>query len=279
LIGGIGASIAWTGWRRAAFIALAAALLLPSFGVDAGAKTFKNVPLPRPRPQLVDTTPTATASATPAPSAAGDPPATPATVIAKPAKPAFKASANSRFTPDQQEALATISDYFNGFRTMEGQFIQFGPNGEQSEGVFFISKPGKIRFHYRPPVKLDVIADGRTVAVRDNRTMTQDYYPLSKTPLRYLLADHVDLTSDKVVSDVREEPDLIAIVIVEKTTFVDGKLTLIFDRKTFELRQWIVTDAQGLNTSVAIYNVATGKQPDPGLFKITYLQGPSLNGR
>jgi outer membrane lipoprotein-sorting protein len=280
LIGGIGASIAWRGWRRIAYIALAAALLMPGLE-SSGAKTFRNVPLPRPRPQFVDATPTA--SATPAPEATADPdPAAATTAVtapAKPPKPAFKASANSRFTPEQQEALATISDYFNGFRTMEGQFIQFGPNGEQSEGVFFISKPGKIRFHYRPPVKLDVIADGRTVAVRDNRTMTQDYYPLSKTPLRYLLADHVDLTSDKVVSDVREEPDLIAIVIVEKTAFVDGKLTLIFDRRTFELRQWIVTDAQGLNTSVAIYNVATGKQPDPGLFKITYLQGPNLNGR
>ena len=155
---------------------------------------------------------------------------------------------------------------------MEGQFIQFGPNGEQSEGVFFISRPGKIRFHYRPPVKLDVIADGGTVAVRDNRTMTQDFYPLSKTPLRYLLAEHVDLDlGPGLVSEVREEPDLIAVVIVEKTAFVDGKLTLIFDRKTYELRQWIVTDAQGLNTSVAIYNVAIGKQPDPGLFKITYL--------
>ena len=277
MIGGIGASIAWRSWRHAATIALAAAFLLPSFGEPAGAKTFKNVPLPRPRPQLVDATPTA--SATPAPTATEDPPATPAAAPAKPPKRVFKASANSRFTPEEQEALATITDYFNGFRTMEGQFIQFGPNGEQSEGVFFISKPGKIRFHYRPPVKLDVIADGRTIAVRDNRTMTQDYYPLSKTPLRYLLADHVDLTSDKIVSEVREEPDLIALVIVEKSAFVDGKLTLIFDRKTFELRQWIVTDAQGLNTSVAIYNVATGKQPDPGLFKITYLQGPNLNGR
>ena len=93
---------------------------------------------------------------------------------------------------------------------MEGQFIQFGPHGEQSEGVFFISRPGKIRFHYRPPVKLDVISDGHNVAVRDNRAMTQDFYPLSKTPLRYLLADQIDLTSDKLVRQVRASPTLIA---------------------------------------------------------------------
>ena len=53
-----------------------------------------------------------------------------------------------------------------------------------------------------------------------------------------------------------------------------GVMKYVFDRKSHDLKQWIVTDAQGLNTSVAIYNVSTGKQPDPGLFKITYLDPP-----
>ncbi|MEX0851835.1 MAG: outer-membrane lipoprotein carrier protein LolA [Bauldia sp.] len=174
-----------------------------------------------------------------------------------------------RFTRDQQITLANINGYFNSFRTMEGQFIQFGPNGEQSEGVFFLSRPGKIRFHYQPPARLDVIADGSSVAINDTRSNTQDLYPLSKTPLRYLLAERIDLTSSGLVDALREEPDLISLVIVEKSSLVEGKLTLIFDRKSYELRQWIVTDAQGLDTSVAIYNVSTGKRPDPSLFRIT----------
>jgi outer membrane lipoprotein-sorting protein len=186
-------------------------------------------------------------------------------------------SANSPFTPTQQVALTNISQRFNSFDTMEGEFIQVGPRGEQSEGVFVIDKPGKIRFHYKPPVKLDVISDGRSVAIRDNRAQTQDLYPLSKTPLRYLLSDRIDLTSSKIVDRVREENDLISLEIIEKGALVKGKLTLIFDRDTYELRQWIVTDAQGLSTSVAIYNTATGKKPDPGLFRI-YIS-PNTNRR
>src|SRR5690606_36099036 len=136
----------------------------------------------------------------------------------------------------------------------------------ESQGVFFISRPGKIRFQYKPPVRLDVIADGRSVAIRDNKAQTQDLYPLSKTPLRYLLDRNVNLAS--VVSDIRVEPALISATIVEKSKLVEGKLTLISDRQTYELRQWLVTDAQGLNTSVAIYNTTTGKKPDPALFRI-----------
>ncbi|MHA1158852.1 MAG: LolA family protein [Alphaproteobacteria bacterium] len=177
-------------------------------------------------------------------------------------------SSTSRFTREEQITLARISQNFNSFRLMEGQFIQFGPSGEQSEGVFFLSKPGRIRFHYRPPVRLDIIADGSTVAIKNNKAQTQDMYPLSKTPLRYLLADRIDLTSDNLVSEMRTEPDLISLTIVERSRFAEGSLTLIFDQRTYQLRQWVVTDAQGLNTSVAIYNTATGKRQDRSMFRI-----------
>jgi outer membrane lipoprotein-sorting protein len=177
-------------------------------------------------------------------------------------------SPNSSFSREEQFLLANINRYFNSFRLMEGKFIQFGPDGSQSEGVFFLSRPGKIRFHYKPPVKLDIIANGSTVAVKNSRARTQDMYPLSKTPLRYLLSKKIDLTSDQLISTIQVEPDLISLVIIEQSKLVQGALTLIFDRKTYELRQWVVTDAQGLNTSVALYSVATGRKQDQTLFLI-----------
>ena len=181
------------------------------------------------------------------------------------------------FSGDQAATLKKINDYFNSIRTMQGRFIQFGPNGEQSDGIFFISRPGKIRFHYNPPVKMDVICDGNQVAIRDSKMMTQDLYPLSKTPLRYLLADRIDLTSADIVRQVVEEPDLISLILTQESSLGDGSLRLIFDNKTLELRQWVVTDAQGLDTSVAVYDVEVGRPPDPKNFKIDYyLPGSKL---
>ncbi|MBN9020402.1 MAG: outer-membrane lipoprotein carrier protein LolA [Rhizobiales bacterium] len=182
--------------------------------------------------------------------------------IARPAQAAFSAT--------QAATLKQINNYFNSIRTMQGRFIQFGPNGEQSEGVFFISRPGKLRFHYSPPVKMDVICDGNQVAVRDSKMMTQDLYPLSKTPLRYLLADRIDLTSSDIVQKLVEEPDLISLILAQDPNLGDGSLKLIFDKQNLELRQWVVTDAQGLDTSVAIYDVELGRPADPKNFKIDY---------
>lgn len=174
----------------------------------------------------------------------------------------------SGLSPQQKESLAAINRYFNSVRTLDGEFVQFGPDGEKSGGEFHMSRPGKIRFIYAKPSALDIIADGTDVVVRDIRNQTQDLYPLSKTPLRFLLADHIDLTSEANVTNVSIEPDLVSVVLEQSTVFGDGRLTMVFDRKTSELKQWTVTDAQGYDTSVAVYNVSANQPADDKLFKI-----------
>ena len=70
------------------------------------------------------------------------------------------------------------------------------PDGSKSEGEFTLQKPGKVRFDYNPPSPIELIADGSSVVVRDRKLATQDLYPLSQTPLRFLLADRIDLMHD-----------------------------------------------------------------------------------
>lgn len=168
------------------------------------------------------------------------------------------------------DTLAEINRYFNSIKTMTGQFVQFGPNGEKTDGQFAISRPGKVRFHYNRPSTIDVIADGTSVAVRDRKRATQDIWPLDRTPLRFLLSNEIDLTRDANVTGVEISPDLVKVTIEEDSAFGEGRLTMMFDGETNELRQWNVVDSQGLETSVSIYNVSTGVEVDPKLFTIDY---------
>ena len=181
------------------------------------------------------------------------------------------ASARPELTSDQQQTLAGVNEYFNSVKTMHGDFIQFGPNGERAEGKFYLARPGKIRFYYNPPAKIDIIADGKSVSVKDRKLATQDIWPLKETPLKFLLEETVDLLGNDQVSNVTVEPDLVTIGIADTSTFGSGKLTLIFDAKSTELRQWTVTDAQGLDTSVAIFNTTVNGPTNPKLFVIDYL--------
>jgi len=196
---------------------------------------------------------------------------TAADAVTAAAKPAanFAYDPSLPFNQQQQQALANIDAYMNSFALMEGRFIQVAPNGNQSDGVFFISRPGKIRFHFNPPSQLDIIASNGKVAVRDKSVGTQDDYPLSKTPLRYLLADQINLLRPGLVDGVDIANGLIQVTIVEKSSLVSGQIRMTFDAKTYALQRWVVTDAQGGETSFGIFDVTLGKQEDPSIFWIT----------
>ncbi len=166
-------------------------------------------------------------------------------------------------------AAQKIADHFASVKTMAGEFVEFGPRGEQTGGKFFIDRPGKIRFNYEDPSPMRVIADGRSVVIGNRKLKTWDLYPLSKTPLNLLLGEKIDLSA-KMVRSVKEEADLTTIVLGDRNMFGDSTITMMFDPKTYDLRQWTITDAQGKDTSVMIFNVKTGIPLDDKVFTIPY---------
>jgi outer membrane lipoprotein-sorting protein len=175
------------------------------------------------------------------------------------------------FDNRQRGLLDKVSGYLSNVQTMVGSFVQIGPDGRRVDGTFSIQKPGKVHFQYNPPSPIDIIADGSSVVVHDRSLETADYYPLSQTPLRYLLADRIDLLRDTDVISVSAD-DTFVTVVIEETQLLVGtnRLMIMFDAKNLQLKQWTVTDPQGLDTTVAVYNLDTTKKPDPNLFVINY---------
>jgi outer membrane lipoprotein-sorting protein len=130
-----------------------------------------------------------------------------------------------------------------------------------------------VRFEYQPPSQIDVIADGSSVVVRDRSLATQDLYPLSQTPLRYLLADQIDLARDTNLVAVSQDNTFITVTIEERQILIGThRLVLMFSAKDTQLREWIVTDPQGYETTVAVYNLDVSHRPDPNLFSINYFE-------
>ncbi|HJY17394.1 MAG TPA: outer-membrane lipoprotein carrier protein LolA, partial [Xanthobacteraceae bacterium] len=175
------------------------------------------------------------------------------------------------FDDKQRALLNRISLYLSSIQTMVGNFVQIGPDGGRTEGTFYLQKPGRIRFEYNPPSPIDIISDGSSVVVRDRKLATQDLYPLSETPLRYLLADRLDLLRDTDVVSVTSDDTFDSVTIEQKQVMIGtDKLMIMFDAKDLTLKQWTVTDPQGFDTTVAVYNLDTTKKPDPNLFVINY---------
>ena len=126
--------------------------------------------------------------------------------------------------------LAEISAKLSAIQTMDGEFVQYNPNGEQLQGKFFIARPGRVRFQYDPPTTVSVIADGKSVLVFDKKLQTYDIWPLSQTPLRLLLDTSLDLATSDKVTRVGVAPDLVEVELQDETRFSSGTLNLIFER-------------------------------------------------
>jgi outer membrane lipoprotein-sorting protein len=173
------------------------------------------------------------------------------------------------FDDKQKAQAAKISNYLSSLQTLVGNFVQVGPDGTKTKGEFYIQKPGKVRFEYEPPNPITIVADGSMVEVRDRNLGTHDPYPLSQTPLRYLLSDRIDLMKDTNVVAVTSDDLYISITIEERQLLTGtSRLMLMIGAKDGQLKQWTVTDPQGYDTTVAVYNLDTSKKIDPGLFKI-----------
>ena len=120
-----------------------------------------------------------------------------------------------------------------------------------------------------------IIADGSSLVVRDRKLATQDVYPLSQTPLRFLLSDRIDLLKDTNVVSVTADDVFISVTIEEKQALVGtSRFLLMIGAKDGKLKQWTVTDPQGYDTTVAVYNLDATQKPDPGLFKIDFTTYP-----
>ena len=176
--------------------------------------------------------------------------------------------ADGRASPATVERVTT---YFNSVQSMTGTFTQIDPDGVRRTGDFYMQKPGRVRFEYDPPSPMELISNGQSVAVRDRRLNTQDITPLGQTPLRFLLAERVDLANDSNVSGIFQDERFITVVMQHQVPMMGTyRLLVLFDAKTTALKQWIVTDPQGYDTQVTLNNVQVNKRPDPSLFVINF---------
>lgn len=212
-------------------------------------------------PPAAANAPAATPATAPAPGAAAAPAPAPAPAAQEEPAPPAKI--------DRAEAIKRANAFFNTSPVLNADFVQIGSDGKRSEGKLYSQRAGRVRFEYAQPATLELVADGARVMVRDRKLKTQDIYAIDQTPLKFLLKEKIDFEHDVKVLDVTTDDNGVVISLEDKVTFGGtSHLKLIFDPKTFKLRQWQITDPQGYETLLSLFNIDQKRTPDPALFKI-----------
>ena len=171
--------------------------------------------------------------------------------------------------PKQIEVVKAISGYFNEWQNLKGSFLQTDADKQRLRGRFFVKRPGRLRFEYSLPSRQLIIADGQNLAVQDLDIKTDDRIALDQTTFRLLLKNDVDLIRDARILEVQDSPDLVIVSLQDKSSEAPGKIRLFLTRSpALELKEWVMTDAQGRDTRVEIANLVKTEEIDPALFKI-----------
>ena len=178
-------------------------------------------------------------------------------------------AAAQQLTERDRADVTRIETYLNTITSLRGRFLQVAPDGAVSEGRVWLRRPGRLRFEYDPPVPVLVVADGLFVVMHDKELGQVNRIPLGTTPLSVLLRDEIKLAGGVTVKGVERQPGTLRVTVLDSDRPREGELTLVFSDMPLVLRQWVVTDARGLATSVSLANVEFNLPLEGRLFVFT----------
>ncbi len=165
------------------------------------------------------------------------------------------------------EDIERAEKYLQDMKTARARFVQTTHGGTQLVGTFYLSRPGKLRFDYDPPIENFVVADGLFIYFYDAELEEQTNAPIKTTLANFFLRKNFSFTDDLIVKDAKWAAGLLQIKVVQADEPDAGSITFAFSKDPFELKKWRVIDAQNMITEVELFYLKTGIKLDKNLFR------------
>ncbi len=166
-------------------------------------------------------------------------------------------------------SLTALSDFLNELTTAKSKFTQINPDGTIATGTLYIHRPGRMRFEYDPPDSALVLAGGGTVAIFDRKSNEPpQQFPLKRTPLSVILRRNVDLSTANMITAHTANEVTTTVTAQDPEHPENGHIDLKFTDHPIELRQWIVTDESGNQTTVILADIERDLDINGVLFSV-----------
>ena len=164
--------------------------------------------------------------------------------------------------------IAKAEEYFKNLSTAQARFLQTAPDGSQTRGTFYLSRPGKLRFQYDKPVTDFVVADGLFIYFYDGKLKQQSNAPISQTLADFILRKNLKLRDDLKVTKISRGGGLLQMTVVQSANPASGSLTLGFkEEPRFELKKWRIKDAAGSITEIELSDLKRDVKLSSSLFR------------
>ncbi|NCC20983.1 MAG: outer membrane lipoprotein carrier protein LolA [Alphaproteobacteria bacterium] len=171
----------------------------------------------------------------------------------------------AQIDPSPERLVAQAEAYLRNLDTIQSRFVQIGNDGSRLEGVFYLDRPGRLRFEYD---SLDdfIVADGTFIYFYDSELGEQSNAPIGQTLADFILRDDPRLSGDVTVQNVWREAGAVYVTLVQTSDPGAGSLRLVFQEQPFVLRMWRVVDSQGYITDMYLTDLHQGVELPRSLF-------------
>jgi outer membrane lipoprotein-sorting protein len=164
--------------------------------------------------------------------------------------------------------VARIEAYLKVIESIKADFSQVAPSGDVSEGVFYMKRPGKMRWEYKPPTPILLVADGKTITYYDAELEQVSYIDIEDTIAGFLSKGNWALnTGTTELVGFEKTPSALRASVAQRGKPENGTLTLEFSDNPLKLKQFVVTDQAGGETRVALQNARFGDKLPDRLFR------------
>ncbi len=167
----------------------------------------------------------------------------------------------------KEKDITRVEDYLTNLTTIVADFTQVDGNGNLSEGKFYLKRPGKMRWQYKPPTPILLVSDGKALTYYDAELDQVNYIPVDDTLAGFLTAPNIKLSGKATtLVEFTNADKMIRAQVVQADKPGDGSLTLEFSDEPLQLRQMVVADASGQRTTIQLQNAEYGKTLPDKLF-------------
>ena len=171
---------------------------------------------------------------------------------------------STEVTLPKNKSLKLIEDYLGDIKTLQAEFSQTNQKGDILTGIFFLKKPGKIRFSYDPPQNLQIVSKQQAVLIFDPKNGGSGplTYPLHSTPLGFLIKSDLSIF-------INENGESLEIgdLIIFKVRNPQYNLSVEFNKNPVSLIGWEFENQMGEIIKIRLNNIQKNNYISDEIFK------------
>ena len=165
---------------------------------------------------------------------------------------------SSNLSANEKDKIISKLSNLNSLEFTFNQLI----NEKTEKGSCLLEFPGKLKCNYFNDKQKELVINNKRLAITQKKYNKTYYYPISKSPFLNVLY------KDKLLEIIKFGELELAGQIIKLTYFNDNKITILFDRKTLDLKGWKIIDQYNNSINFYLNIVAKNDIFKKGTFKV-----------